>query len=74
MKISRSAYYDWLTRPAQVITAETLNLYRRTKALFEKSRQSLGNREMMKKLREEGFAVGRYRVRTIMNKLGLKAT
>lgn len=74
MRVSRSAYYDWLNRPAQLITAETLNLYRRTKILFAKSRQSLGNREMMKKLREEGFAVGRYRVRTVMNKLGLKVT
>ena len=27
---------------------------------------------MTKKLREEGFAVGRYRVRTVMNRLDLK--
>ncbi len=29
---------------------------------------------MVKKLREEGFAVGRYRVRNVMNKLGLRVT
>ncbi len=74
MRVSRSAYYDWLQRPAKLITAETLNLYRRVKKLFEKSRESLGNREMTKKLRAEGFTVGRYRVRSVMNKLGLKVT
>lgn len=74
MRVSRSGYYDWLKRPAKVIAAETLNLYRRVKLLFKQSRQSLGNREMTKKLREEGFAVGRYRVRTVMNRLDLKVT
>ncbi|WP_443088718.1 IS3 family transposase [Vibrio sp. SCSIO 43137] len=62
MKVSRSAYYDWLQRPARLITAETLNLYRRVKELFGKSRASLGSREMTKKLRAEGFIVGRHRV------------
>ncbi|HDM8244067.1 TPA: IS3 family transposase, partial [Vibrio campbellii] len=74
MRVSRSGYYDWLKRPAKVVTAETLNLYRRAKLLFKQSRQSLGNREMTKKLREEGFTVGRYRVRTVMERLGLKVT
>ncbi len=74
MRVSRSGYYDWLKRPAKVVTAETLNLYRRVKWLFKQSRQSLGNREMTKKLREEGFSVGRYKVRTVMNRLSLKVT
>ena len=42
------------------------------KQLFKDSRNSLGSREMMKKLREEGFNIGRYRVRRIMKKLGLR--
>jgi len=41
------------------------------KRLFKESRESLGSREMMKKLREEGFNIGRYRVRKLMAKLGL---
>ena len=72
MQVSRSAYYDWLKRPGQLVTADTLKLYRRVKELFQQSRESLGNREMMKKLRAEGFMVGRYRVRAVMKKLGLK--
>ena len=73
MLVSRSAYYAWLKRPAKVISATTLNLYRRIKMLFKESRGSLGNSEMVKKLRKEGFVVGRYKVRSIMKSLGLKA-
>lgn len=47
-------------------------MHRRIKALFKASRESLGSREMMKKLRKEGIVVGRYRVRQLMARLGLK--
>ena len=72
MKASRSAYYAWKQRPAKLITAQELQLYRRAKALFKASRYSLGSRELSKKLREEGFIIGRYATRTLMRKLGLK--
>jgi putative transposase len=74
VKISRSAYYAWASRPAKLISAEELRLYRRVKQLFNDSRQSLGAREMMKNLREEDFNVGRYRTQTVMRKLGLRPT
>ena len=72
MRVSRSACYAWRRRPAEVITAEQLHLYRRVKALFKASRQSLGSREMMKTLRKEGFDIGRYRIRSIMKRLVVK--
>jgi putative transposase len=72
--LSRSSYYAWAKRPAKLISAEELQLYRRAKALFAASRQSLGSRELMKKLREEGFMIGRYRTQTVMRKLGLRPT
>lgn len=71
MQVGPSAYYAWKKRPAKLISAETLHLHRRMKALFEKSRDSLGSREMKKKLREEGFTIGRYKVRKLMEKLKL---
>jgi len=74
MQVSKSAFYDWLKRPGKLISAEYLHLCRRMKVLFELSRNSLGSREMMKKLREEGFKIGRYKVRKLMAKLGLKVT
>ena len=72
MQVSHAAYYDWLKRPATVITADELHLYRRMKQLFAASRGSLGSRGLVKKLRKEGFQIGRYRVRTLMKRLKLK--
>ena len=74
MGVGRSSYYDWCKRPAKMISAEVLQLHCRIKALFAQSRQSLGSRELIKKLREEGFTVGRYKVRRLMKQLGLKVT
>ncbi len=74
MQVSSSAYYAWQQRPATLITAEELHLYRRAKALFAASRNSLGSRELMKTLREEGFEIGRERTRTLMRRLNLKVT
>jgi len=72
MSVTASGYYAWLKRPGKLITARELHLYRRAKALFEKSRDSLGSRELSKKLCEEGLMVGRYKTRTIMRQLNLK--
>jgi putative transposase len=71
MRVGKSAFYDWLNRPPKVISAHELHLHRRMKVLFEQSRDSLGSREMVKKLRKEGFNIGRERVRTLMKMLGL---
>ena len=71
MRLSSSAYYEWKKRPAKLITTQELHLYRRAKALFKASRNSLGSRELSKKLREEGFVIGRYATRTLMHKLNL---
>ena len=72
MRVSTSAYYAWKKRPGKLISADMLHLYRRIKALFKQSRDSLGSREMMKKLREEGIEIGRYKVRNLMRKMNLK--
>ena len=54
-----------------LITAVDLHLYRRAKELFHESRESLGSRELAKKLREEGFNISRERTRKLMKKLNL---
>ena len=66
MDISRSAYYQWKSKPKAVITAEDLHVYRRAKGLFKASRESLGSRELSKKLCEEGLKISRFRARNIM--------
>ena len=69
--VQRSAYYDWQDQPQRIIPCEELALRRRMKALFSASRGSLGSRTLMNNLRQEGFKVGRARVRNLMKKLGL---
>lgn len=71
MNVSVSGYYAWRKRPAKLISANELHLYRRAKELFKKSRQSLGSRELSKKLNQEGFRIGRYKTRNIMRQLKL---
>jgi putative transposase len=71
MQVSKSAYYAWTVRPATLISADELHLYRRAKELFRASRDSLGSRELAKKLREEGIVISRERTRKLMKKLGL---
>ena len=73
MRVSTSAFYAEKARPAQLITAQALQLYRRTKALFKQSRESFGSRETAKKLQSEGFEVTRYSAMKIMAKLKLQA-
>lgn len=74
MQVSHSAYYAWRKRPAKVISADELHLYRRMKELFADSRGSLGSRMLLKQLRKEGFNLGRYRVRRLMKQLKLIVT
>lgn len=72
MKVSTSAFYAWMARPSRAIDADKLHLYRRVKALFSASRGSLGSRELVKKLREEGLFITRYRMMKIMAQPHLK--
>jgi transposase InsO family protein len=71
LDVQRSAYYAWRDRPQRVIPAPELALRRRMKALFGASRESLGSRTLMNNLRQEGFEIGRTRVRNLMKKQGL---
>ena len=72
--MSRSAYYAWLKRPAEVNTPEQLHLYRRAKVIFKASRSSLGYRELRKRLCNEGFTISDYGTQKLMRKLGLVVT
>jgi putative transposase len=71
MLVSTSAYYAWLKKPGELISSETLMLYRKAKKLFKDSRESLGSRGLAKALRKEGFKITRYRTIKLMNRLGL---
>lgn len=72
MKVGKSAFYAWKARPAQLITAGELHMYRRTKELFCASRESLGSRELAKNLRAEGIEITRYHMIKVMRALRLE--
>lgn len=71
MQVSKSAFYAWQRRPPRQISAAQLHLQHRARTLFGASRESLGSRELARKLREEGFTIGRDKTRRLMKKLGL---
>ncbi len=72
MKVGKSAFYAWKARPVGIITAKELHLYRRTKAIFGASRESLGSRERVKKLRAEGIVITRHGMIRVMQRLKLR--
>jgi transposase InsO family protein len=75
MRVSRSGFYDYLARynsdddPQPGETA----LKTRIKEIFNESRQSYGSRRIVKQLQDEGYQIGRFKVRRIMRQMGLKA-
>lgn len=69
--MSKSAFYCWKARPPKQLTAEDLHLNRRAKDLFTASRESLGSRELAKKLSEEGLPISRHQARKLMMQLKL---
>lgn len=73
MRVGKTSFYSWLkkTPPKPAALEAKLQLHATVKRLFEASRESLGNRAMVKKLRKEGFKIGRYKVRSVMKELGL---
>jgi putative transposase len=71
MGVSRSGYYAWKAGGVKVIAEPERALRRRLKALFRRSRESLGSRRLSHQLREEGYPLGRYRVRRLMREMGL---
>lgn len=69
MQVSRSGYYRFIKQGKK---AEDLNLMVEVKALAQLSRYSYGSRQIAKNLKAKGYAVGRYRARTLMRKAGVE--
>jgi putative transposase len=73
LKVSRSSYYNWLTRNPCKRIIETQELSDRIKKIYELSKRTYGSPRITIKLQEEGFNVSRQRVARLMKKLGLKS-
>lgn len=70
MRVTVSAWYAWRKKPAEP-PEDDAGLRVRLKALFTASRQGAGSRTLVKKLREEGITVTRWRVMNLMQEAGL---
>ncbi|NWO04511.1 MAG: IS3 family transposase [Alteromonadaceae bacterium] len=68
--ISRSNYYDYRQR-RKYVDVERLDLKAQVNRLFTKSRSSAGSRTIKGMLNDDGVAIGRFKVRRLMNELGL---
>jgi transposase InsO family protein len=75
MRVSRSGFYDYLNRDTSENNKGSgeAALMNRIKEIFAEYRDSCGSRRMVKHLRDEGYEIGRYKVRRIMRQLGLIA-
>jgi putative transposase len=74
MQVSRSGFYDY-RRHNQARSHDPVQqaLESRIKAIFKESKDTYGSRRILEKLKAEGHHIGRYRVRSLMRKLKLKA-
>ena len=75
MQVSRSGFYDYLRKYNVQGPVDPIQnaLEARIKEIFNESKGTYGSRRMVKKLKSEGYDVGRYRIRNLMRKLKLKA-
>ena len=68
--VARSCLYAHRER-ARHIDVERMALRSRVHELFVESRSSAGSRSIMDMMREEGTAIGRFKVSRLMEELGL---
>jgi putative transposase len=68
----RSGFYDYLKRQADpALRPEEVVLLERLKAISEKTHHSYGSRRLTKQLQDEGYDVGRFKVRRLMKQAGV---
>jgi len=73
LAVSRSAYYEYAKGETYKPGAEKQVLLKGVKTIFEKHKRRYGSRRILEELREQGFDVGLYRVRHLMEEQGLEA-
>lgn len=73
LKISRSGYYNWLSRPKSKLWKENVYLSERIRSIYTHSKQRYGSPRITAELREEGFSCSKNRVARLMRKQGITA-
>ena len=73
LKVSRSGFYAWMSRPASDRAKREVHLRRRVEEHFEESYGVYGSPRIHAELRRQGERVGRKRIARLMRELRLKA-
>jgi len=72
LEVSRSGFYAYRQGQATVeINGAEVTLVARVKAIATQTGHSYGSRRMAKQLQAEGYAVGRYKARRLMQQAGV---
>jgi len=70
-KVSRSAFYGWMTQPLTYRQEKDQELSRHIKKIFDESDSTYGHRRIKKELKKMGIKTSNRRVRRLMNEHGL---
>jgi len=73
LRVSRSGYYLWLTRPESRRSRENRRLLAQIKAIHKKSRRTYGSPRVYQQLQKAGELCGRGRVARLMHSAGIRA-
>ncbi len=73
LNLSKSAYYAWQRSDTYILRAEKAKKADEIKEVFKEHRKRYGARRIVADLREKGYQIGRYQVRTLMKKQDLVA-
>ena len=73
LKISKSAYYAYLQGNTYQPSLEKQILLKEVKTIFDRNKRRYGNRRIREELRDNGYCIGKYRVRSLMKEQGLVA-
>jgi len=70
--VSKSGFYDWLTRPLSSRAVEDELLKIAIQAVHKRTRETYGPQRLQKELADEGFTAGRDRISRLRRELGLQ--
>jgi len=73
LRVSRSGFYDWRTRPLSAGARETQRLQLKIRVIHRASRRTYGSPRILSALRDAGESCGRHRVARIMRLAGIRA-
>lgn len=72
LEVGRSGFYDYQKRQAApALSHAEIDVLERIKAISEKTNHSYGSRRLVKHLQDEGYDVGRFKVRRLMKLAGV---